>query len=111
MHELVFLTLDCGSRKQAEHRCEYQERNPHIDPPLAGPNSIADNRVIGRGIYLSTEIKMPKTDIEKPSSSTDEFHTSKTGQDDRIDRTAEKAAEKAGKTEKRYDQEHDIFTK
>jgi hypothetical protein len=53
---------------------------------------------------------MPKTDIEKPSS-TDEFNTSKTGQDNRIDRTAEEAAEKAGKTEKRYDQDHDIFTK
>ncbi len=53
---------------------------------------------------------MPKTDTEKPSS-TDEFHTSKTGQDNRIDRAAEEAAEKAGKAEKRYDQEHDIFTK
>jgi hypothetical protein len=48
--------------------------------------------------------------IEKPPS-TEEFHTAKTGQDKKIDRTAEQAAEKAGKTEKRYDQDHDIFTK
>jgi hypothetical protein len=53
---------------------------------------------------------MPKTVIEKPSS-TEEFHTSKTGQNNRIDRTAGEAAEKAGKTEKRYEQEQDIFTK
>jgi hypothetical protein len=51
-----------------------------------------------------------ETHVEKPSS-TDEFHTSKTGEDERLDRTAEEAAEKAGKTEKRYDQDHDIFTK
>jgi hypothetical protein len=41
----------------------------------------------------------------------EEFHTAKTGEDSRLDRTAERAAEKAGKTERRYDQEHDIFTK
>lgn len=41
----------------------------------------------------------------------EEFHTSKTGEKDRLDRTAEQAAEKASKTEKRYDQSHDIFTK
>lgn len=29
----------------------------------------------------------------------------------RIDRIAEKAAEKASKTEQRYDKEHDIFSK
>jgi hypothetical protein len=54
---------------------------------------------------------MPDTDLERPKSADEEFHTSKTGQDNRIDRTAEKAAEKAGNTEKRYDQDHDIFTK
>jgi hypothetical protein len=54
---------------------------------------------------------MPDTDLERPTSADEEFHTSKTGQDNRIDRTAEKAAEKAGNTEKRYDQDHDIFTK
>jgi hypothetical protein len=43
--------------------------------------------------------------------SQEEFHTAKTGQDKKIDRTAEQAAEKAGKTEKQYDQDHDIFTK
>jgi hypothetical protein len=48
--------------------------------------------------------------IEKPSS-LDEFHTSKTGEDKKLDRLAEQAAEKAGKSEKRYDQNHDIFTK
>jgi hypothetical protein len=41
----------------------------------------------------------------------EDFRTEKTGQESRLDRTAEHAAEKAGKTEKRYDQEHDIFTK
>jgi hypothetical protein len=47
---------------------------------------------------------------ETPSTK-EEFHTSKTGEDKKIDRTAERAAEKAGNTEKRYDQDHDIFTK
>jgi hypothetical protein len=51
-----------------------------------------------------------QSNIEKQPS-TEEFHTSKTGEDKKIDRTAEQAAEKAGKTEKRYDQDHDIFTK
>ena len=41
----------------------------------------------------------------------EEFHTSKTGEDNRLDRAAEHAAERAGRTEKRYDQDHDIFTK
>jgi len=54
---------------------------------------------------------MPNQPETKKPLSTDEFHTSKTGQDKKIDRTAEQAAEKAGKTEKQYDQEHDIFTK
>ena len=40
-----------------------------------------------------------------------EFHTSKTGEDNRIDKAAEEAAEKASKTEKRYDKNHEIFTK
>jgi hypothetical protein len=47
-----------------------------------------------------------QTRTEKPPS-TEEFHTAKTGQDKKIDRTAEQA----GKTEKHYDQDHDIFTK
>ena len=51
-----------------------------------------------------------ETHVETPSS-THEFPTSKTGEDKRLDRTAEEAAEKAGKAEKRYDQGHDIFTK
>jgi hypothetical protein len=41
----------------------------------------------------------------------EEFHTSKTGENNRLDRAAEQSAEKAGKTEKRYDKRHDIFTK
>jgi hypothetical protein len=40
----------------------------------------------------------------------EEFHTA-TGQDSRLDRAAEQAAEKAGKTEKRYDKDNGIFTK
>jgi hypothetical protein len=51
-----------------------------------------------------------QTRIEKPPS-TEDLHTAKTEQDKQIDRTAEQAAEKASKTEKRYDQDHDIFTK
>ena len=47
---------------------------------------------------------------ETPSTQ-EEFHTSKTAEDKNIDRIAERAAERAGNTEKRYDQEHDIFTK
>ena len=50
------------------------------------------------------------SNVEKPSS-LEEFSTSKTGEDKKIDRAADQAAEKAGKTEKRYDQNHDIFTK
>jgi len=49
--------------------------------------------------------------IENPSGVEEEFHTSKTGEDNKLDRGAEKAAERAGKTEKRYEREHDIFTK
>jgi len=46
---------------------------------------------------------------EKPS--TLDVHTETTGEDKEIDRIAERAAEKAGKTEKHYDRDHDIFTK
>jgi hypothetical protein len=49
--------------------------------------------------------------IERPSGLDEELHTSETGEDKKIDRAAEKAAERAGNTEKRYDQGHDIFTK
>jgi hypothetical protein len=41
----------------------------------------------------------------------EEFHTSKSGENNRLDRVAEQAAEKAGKTEKRYDRDQNIFTK
>jgi hypothetical protein len=48
--------------------------------------------------------------IEK-STTTEEFHTAETGQDKKLDRLADEAANKAAKTEKRYDKAHDIFTK
>jgi hypothetical protein len=48
--------------------------------------------------------------IETPSTQ-EEVRTSKTGQEKRIDRIAEQAAEGAGKADTRYDQNHDIFTK
>lgn len=53
----------------------------------------------------------PNTGNIEKSSSLDEFHTSKTGEDKRVDRLAEEVAEKAGKAEKDYDRDHDIFTK
>jgi hypothetical protein len=46
---------------------------------------------------------------EKPS--TLDVHTPETGGDKEIDRIADRAAEKAGKTERSYDSEHEIFTK
>jgi hypothetical protein len=46
---------------------------------------------------------------EKPS--TLDVQDPKTGEDKELDRVAESAAEKAGKTEKRYDSDHGIFTK
>ena len=46
---------------------------------------------------------------EKPS--TLDVHDPKTATDKELDRVADWAAEKAGKTEKSYDSEHDIFIK
>ena len=46
---------------------------------------------------------------EKPS--TLDVHTPEAAEDKEIDRIADRAAEKAGKTEKSYDSEHGIFTK
>ena len=46
---------------------------------------------------------------EKPT--TLDVHTPETGEDKEIDRIAERAAEKAGRTEKNYDRNNDIFTK
>ena len=46
---------------------------------------------------------------EKPS--TLDFHDPKAATDEELDRVANRAAEKAGKVEKSYDSEHDIFTK
>jgi hypothetical protein len=51
-----------------------------------------------------------ETTIERPSN-LKEFQTSKTGEDNKIDRTAEEAAGKASKREQKYDEGHDIFTK
>jgi hypothetical protein len=42
---------------------------------------------------------------------TDEEFRTATGRESKIDRIAEQAAEKASKTEKKYDQNQDIFTK
>jgi hypothetical protein len=85
-------------------------------PPLFGAISIVDNRgqnhVDLMCISLDTEMKtMPEeSKIETPPTQ-EESHTSKTGQEKRIDRIADQVAEGAGKAEKRYDQSHDIFTK
>ena len=49
-----------------------------------------------------------KTDA---TSSTEEFHTAVTGEDNKLDHSAGKAAEKAAKTEQKYDRDHNIFTK
>jgi hypothetical protein len=51
-----------------------------------------------------------ETTIERPSN-LEEFATSKTGEDNKLDRTAEEAASKARKREQKYDEGHDIFTK
>jgi hypothetical protein len=46
---------------------------------------------------------------EKPS--TLDVHDPKANDDEKLDRVAERAAEKAGKAEKSYDSDHGIFTK
>lgn len=55
---------------------------------------------------------MPDTlgNTKKPTPK-DPSKTSETSEDKKLDRIADDAAERAGKTEERYDQEHDIFTK
>jgi hypothetical protein len=45
------------------------------------------------------------------ASSQDKFDTSVTGKDSKLDRIAEKAAQKASKTEKDYDRDHTIISK
>jgi hypothetical protein len=50
------------------------------------------------------------SNTEKPSTM-DDFRTSKTGEDNKLDRAAEEAAEKSSTTQKRYHKDHDIFTK
>ncbi len=41
----------------------------------------------------------------------DSSKPSETSDDKKLDRIADDAAERAGKTEQRYDEDHDIFTK
>ncbi len=41
----------------------------------------------------------------------DQSKASKTAADKRLDRAAEEAAERAGRTEQHYDRDHSIFTK
>jgi hypothetical protein len=48
--------------------------------------------------------------IESPSNA-EEVQTARTAEDKRIDHIADRAAERAGRSEKRYDEGHDIFTK
>ena len=42
---------------------------------------------------------------------TEKYPAIRTEEEKKIDRTAEDAAEKSSKTEKRYDRDHNIFTK
>jgi hypothetical protein len=48
----------------------------------------------------------PKTPSQKAPAK-----GSETTEDKKLDRIADDAAKRAGKTEKRYDEDHDIFTK
>jgi len=41
----------------------------------------------------------------------DPSKSSETSEDKELDRIADDAAERAGQTERRYDEDHDIFTK
>ena len=54
---------------------------------------------------------MPEESKLETPSTQEELHTTKTGQEERIDRIAEASCRKSRQVEKRYDQEHDIFTK
>jgi hypothetical protein len=84
---------------------------------LHGDSAGSDNSKGTRCIHLSRRYKtmpnqaMPNLSKNEKPSTLDEVHTAETGEDERLDRLAEGAAEKAGKTEKQYDRDHDIFTK
>ncbi len=52
----------------------------------------------------------PNLGKTEQSETLDESRTA-TGEETKIDRIADRAAERAGKTEKQYDRDHDIFTK
>jgi len=53
---------------------------------------------------MTSQTKKPETSNQQDSPVT-------TGQKTRLERLANEAAGRAAKTEQRYDQEHDIFTK
>ena len=50
------------------------------------------------------------TDVKKTPESADQDPPKKTATEREVDRIADEAAEKAGKTERRFDEEHGIFT-
>jgi len=54
---------------------------------------------------MANEINSPET------LKIDQSKASETAADERLDRAAEEAAQKAGRTEQRYDSSHGIFTK
>jgi hypothetical protein len=53
---------------------------------------------------MSSQTKSPETPIQQDFPVT-------TSKETKLDRLASQAASRAAKTEQRYDQEHDIFTK
>jgi hypothetical protein len=58
------------------------------------------------------EIKAMANEISKQETpNVDQSKASKTAADKRLDRAAEEAAERAGRTEQHYDRDHSIFTK
>ena len=60
----------------------------------------------------SQEIKRWRTKLTaKETPKVDQSKTSESAADERLDRAAEEAAEKAGRTERLYDRDHGIFTK
>jgi hypothetical protein len=49
--------------------------------------------------------------IDNTPATQDDFSASETTNEKKIDRIANEVAKRAGRTEHRYDQDHDIFTK
>ena len=54
---------------------------------------------------------MPNLPDSLETPNIDKSEAEKTAAYERLERSADSAAEKAGKTEQHYDQSHDIFTK